>query len=106
MARVIDADILLREIDETIREAKENNDVAVLRIANFFRKVVDNQPDITSFHPVKCPVCNGSGNVPESLYERPGESCSFGSYFSLLNSSTVCRACNGAGTVGGNQFPL
>jgi hypothetical protein len=49
-----------------------------------------------SKHAIKCPVCDGSGQVPSRIYDRPGETCSWGSYFQN-NSWTYCRSCNGTG---------
>lgn len=50
-------------------------------------------------HLVACPVCKGSGNVPESTYEYPGQSCSYFDYIEKMNKMTKCRICNGTGMI-------
>lgn len=49
-----------------------------------------------------CPVCQGRGYMPGNFYEIPGVSVSLGGYNNLANQKSVCRRCNGSGTIKNN----
>ena len=51
----------------------------------------------------RCPVCNGSGFVSKRLYERPGETCSWGSYMNETGY-VQCHSCGGKGIVGQDNW--
>ena len=49
-----------------------------------------------------CPVCQGRGYMPGNFYEIPGVSVSIGEYADLAYTQSVCRRCNGQGTIKNN----
>ena len=46
----------------------------------------------------RCPICEGTGFVQRRMYEKPGETCSWGSYIND-NSFVKCHHCGGTGII-------
>jgi len=49
---------------------------------------------ITRKVPYCCPVCNGSGNVPNGFYDAG---------LTIITSPETCRSCNGTGIIYGEE---
>lgn len=45
--------------------------------------------------PYKCPICNGTGTVPNGFYNQNLD----GWYTSTTTRDETCRSCNGTGIV-------
>lgn len=49
--------------------------------------------------PYTCPVCDGTGKVPNGFYNRTGRTWTTGS-----TQPEICKSCNGEGIVWGNEY--